>query len=131
MTTDARTCNIEGCPTPGHTPGEWAKGHYLKTPTIFWERGNGTVAIATVHDIASVGDPEANAALIARAPDLAHALVGLVKAAKEGVMKQELMRSSHVWWCRNPAMKDGCSKGCETMRAALTAAEAALGASDA
>lgn len=83
MTTkDARTCNIEGCPTPGHTPGKWAKGHYLKTPTVFWERGNGTVAIATFHDIASIGDPEANAELFTRSPDLAHALAGLVKGIK-------------------------------------------------
>ena len=82
MTTDARTCKIEGFPAPGHTPGKLAKGHYLKTPTVFWERGNGTVPIATFHDIASMGDPEDNAELFTRAPDLAHALVGLVKAAK-------------------------------------------------
>ena len=140
MTTDARTCNIEGCPTPGHTPGEWAKGHYLKTPTIFWERGNGTVAIATVHDIASVGDPEANAALIARAPDLAHALVGLVKAVKgsEWCGWDQYHDHSVCHWCGGasepcrtcPSTRQGHSTNCEG-QAALAAAETALGASDA
>ena len=98
MTTDARTCKIEGCT-------------YTK-PHVHVERD-------IVRDL---GDCEV----------MRDALVGLVQAAKDGVMNQELMRSSHVWWCRRPAMKDGCSKGCEAMRAALAAAEVALrGASDA
>ena len=131
-TTKPRTCNVEGCPAPGHTPDEWVKGHYLKIPTIFWERGNGTVAIATVHDIASVGDPEANAALITRAPDLAHVLVGLVRAAQAiGVFPETYC------WCGGAqidhlAPAEQHTGECHEMRTALAAAEAALkGANDA
>ena len=55
--------------TAKYTPGPWEAGWWCRVPTVFDSRGNGTVALATVHDM-TTGDPEANARLIAAAPDL-------------------------------------------------------------
>ena len=52
-----------------HTPGPWEVGKYMGLPTIFDTRGNGTVALASVHDMA-IEPADANAALMAAAPDL-------------------------------------------------------------
>ena len=57
-----------------HTPGPWSAGTYCLQPTVFWDKGNGTVAIASIHDGYAKGDPKANARLIAAAPDLLEAL---------------------------------------------------------
>ena len=37
------------------TRGGWTAGHYKRTPTVFWEKDNGTTPIATVHDLAISG----------------------------------------------------------------------------
>ena len=69
---------VEGCPEPEHTPEGWSAGHYKGTPTVFWDRGNGTVPIATVYDLASQGSANDNARMIAASPARTHALVKLV-----------------------------------------------------
>ena len=68
-----------------HTPGPWEAGHYNGTPTIFDSRGNGTIPLATVHDV-TTGDPEANARLIAAAPDLLAACEALAQWADKECM---------------------------------------------
>ena len=47
------------------TPGPWECGFYATRPTLFWGPGNGTVPIASMHDEASAGGPNENAALVA------------------------------------------------------------------
>ena len=66
-----------------HTPGPWEAGHYRGTPTVFWGRGNKTVPIATCHDVASEGDPDANARLIASAPELLETLKETLRSLEE------------------------------------------------
>jgi len=55
--------------TEQHTPGQWEAGHYKGVPTVFDGRGNGTIALATVHNL-TVGDAEANSHIMAAAPEL-------------------------------------------------------------
>lgn len=52
-----------------HTPGPWEVGKYMGLPTIFDTRGNGTVALASVHDMA-IESADVNAALMAEAPEM-------------------------------------------------------------
>jgi hypothetical protein len=63
-------------PAPVHphcyTPGPWEVGKYMGLPTIFDTRGNGTVALASVHDMA-IESADANASLMAAAPELLEA----------------------------------------------------------
>ena len=91
MTTDARTCNIEGCPTPGHTPGKWhaekkrdAVGRTVRTPAV--RRPLMVAKGESPKDedayVACYIRSDDDAELFARAPDLAHALVGLVNVVQ-------------------------------------------------
>ena len=64
------------------TPGSWSPGTYEGIPRIFWDRGNGTVAIATVHDLVSIGKPDANAAFLAAARNYLPVLIDIARTAK-------------------------------------------------
>jgi hypothetical protein len=55
-----------------YTPGPWEVDKYMGLPTIFDTRGNGTVALASVHDMA-IESADANASLMAAAPELLEA----------------------------------------------------------
>jgi len=58
-----------------HTLGKWETGYYKTVPTVFSAQGNGTLSIATVWDsYIEKNTAEANARLIAAAPDLLEAL---------------------------------------------------------
>ena len=67
------SCAMLGEAAATHTPGPWEAGMYKGMPTVYWGRGNGTVAIASCHDLTAVGNANANAHLIAAAPALLEA----------------------------------------------------------
>ena len=122
------TCPVKGCPFPKHSAGPWViVGERHMSPDYWSKAGWDDLVIAVPHEngpwetihVRSLGNAYGlpDAALIARAPDLAHALVGLVQAARKVVID-----SHHADWCTN----------CTEARVALAAAEAALkGDSDA
>lgn len=87
-------CEVPGC-TP-HAEGPWA----IKD-MVFISGSEGTVAV-----IPNYAYDAANAALIARAPDVTHALLGLVKMVKDG----------ELYW----------NSDMNAVNAALATAEAAL-----
>ena len=132
------TCKVEGCPVPGHSEGQWwPMMDGPKENRQPWEPWAAFMEAAPGLTIGCTSNTEplcrvsgylvpvvANAALIARAPDLAHALVGLVKAAKDYKALEQLPQDSYQ-------ALHGIRVG-QAFKDALAAAEAALkGASDA
>ena len=113
------TCKVEGCLVPEHTPGQWrvefdAYGGYDMMSSAYLIQSGETriTEVDTGHKGKDV-ESAANAALIARAPDLAHALVGLVKAlnAVVNIDQADTLQTAPLWL---------------KVRAALAAAEKAL-----
>lgn len=69
-------------PSRCYTPGPWSAGKWKGEDVVFWDEGNGTIPIAIVDDWVARGSSEANARLIAAAPDLLEACIAVVHAAE-------------------------------------------------
>ncbi len=61
-----------------YTSGPWEAGWYKGIPTVFDSHGNGTIRLATVHDL-TCGDEWQNAKLMAAAPELLRACQEVVE----------------------------------------------------
>ena len=123
------TCQIKGCPQPEHTPGpltveydDYAGYNYMTSGYVVRTATEKVVTVDTGHKGPADETAAANATLIARALDMAHALAGLVEATQD--YKAMIDRPGGFPW-RETAPMEGIQVG-SALKAALAAAEAAL-----
>ena len=96
------TCPVKGCPEPEHTPGPWVSDGELvegDSPGHMYH----VAAVSTLPYFSA----NVNARLIARAPDMAHALVGLVASMTEhaSTISEALQRQHDALAAAEAALK--------------------------